>query len=84
MQGRAKNIVGLTVSRLAELRKKKGLSQDELATRAGITRAAVSFIESGKRKPSLLVTLKLANALEIELSSLLRKAERVPFKAHAK
>lgn len=35
--------------RLKEARKKKGLSQEEVAERAGLSQASVSLIESGGR-----------------------------------
>ncbi len=56
---------------LAELRKAAGLSQEELAFRAGIHRTQVSFIESGKRTPRLDTLVKLAGALEVPTSRLL-------------
>ncbi len=65
---------------LAALRKKLGMSHEVLASRAGVTRAAISFIENGKRKPTLLILLKLAGAMDTDLSTLLRKAERTPEK----
>jgi putative molybdopterin biosynthesis protein len=62
---------------LKTLRQTKGLSHDTLARRAGLTRPAISHIESGKRKPSLKVSIKLAHALDTELSELLRAIELI-------
>ncbi len=73
---RAETIIRSLAKQLAVLRKKLGLSHEVLAARAGVTRAAISFIESGKRRPTLLILLKLAHAMDADLSSLLRKAER--------
>jgi DNA-binding XRE family transcriptional regulator len=71
------DIIILSLARqLASLRKKLGLSHEVLAAKAGVTRTAVSFIESGKRRPTLLILLKLVHAMDAELSTLLRKAER--------
>jgi len=75
-QNRAEKIVHIMAGQFVELRKKKRLSHTQLATRAGITRAAISFIESGKRKPTLLLSLKVAHAMETDLSRLLARAER--------
>lgn len=51
------------------------MSHDELARKSGVTRPAISHIESGKRKPSLLMSLKLADALGKRLSDILYDAE---------
>jgi transcriptional regulator with XRE-family HTH domain len=55
---------------LAELRKAAGISQEELAFRAGIHRTQVSFIESGKRTPRLDTLVKLAGALDVPIADL--------------
>ena len=64
-----------TVRLFKELRLEKGLSHDALAKKAGITRSAISHIESGKRNPSLLVALNISHALGVEMSDLLKKIE---------
>ncbi len=70
-------LVGHAVSRMRQLRMELGLSHEKIANRAGITRPAVSHIESGKRKPSLAMAVKLAYALDVELSEILKYAESV-------
>ncbi len=52
------------------------LSHERLAAMAGIHRTAVSHIESGLRKPSLFVLIKIAKALGIKTSALLKDAEK--------
>lgn len=44
-----------------------GLSQSEVARRMGTTKSAVSRIESGRHRNSLLTLEKLAEALEMQL-----------------
>jgi len=65
----------LAVSGIVEMFKRirieRKLSHDLLAKRAGISRAAISHIESGKRSPTLLVCLKIAHALGVELSDII-------------
>lgn len=61
-----------TVKRFKALRLSGGLSHEALAQRAGVTRAAISLIESGKRRPSLLVALRIAAALDTNLSTVLK------------
>ena len=51
------------------------MSHDELAKRSGVTRPAISHIEGGRRKPSLIMSLRLAQALDKELSEMLSEAE---------
>lgn len=68
-------LMPLIVEQIVMLRKKLGMSHEALATKAGVSRTAVSYIENGKRKPTLLLALKLAHALEVDFSELLRRAE---------
>lgn len=50
----------------------KGLSQDELAVQANMRRSYLSDLERGTRNPSIQVLGRLAAALGIEPSDLLR------------
>ncbi len=61
--------------RLRELRLATGLSQEELAHRAGLDRTYVSSCERGRRNLTLEVIVKLAVALHIKPSSLLAKLD---------
>jgi len=65
----------IVVRELTKLRKEKGLSHEKLAQKVGVHRSAISLIENGKRSPTLVMCLKIANGLEVKLSSLLRKVE---------
>jgi transcriptional regulator with XRE-family HTH domain len=56
---------------LRPLRAHADISQEELASRPDIHRTQITFFESGQRMPMLGTTLKLAAALEVELSTLL-------------
>ena len=55
---------------LRSYRTQKGLSQSELATRAGITRQAVSSIESNLYLPTTAVALQLASVLDCRVEDL--------------
>ncbi len=55
-----------TTSRLRGLRGRASLSQEELAERAGVSRATVADLELGKRKPQPKTRRKLAEALGVE------------------
>ena len=63
------------VNRLKELRTGRGLSQGELAAGAGITRQAVSSIESNAYLPTTAVALRLASMLNCRVEDLFSLAE---------
>lgn len=52
---------------IREARTKKGISQGKLATIIGISQPFVAEIESGRKKPSIEVLMKICSALEISL-----------------
>ena len=56
--------------RIKELRKKKWLSQEELAAKAGLHRTYISDIERWEKNLSLENIEKLANALNEKISIL--------------
>jgi transcriptional regulator with XRE-family HTH domain len=62
--------VGLNVQRL---RRKRGLSQEELADRADIHQTYLSGVETGKRNPSLLVLERIGKALGADVEDLVKK-----------
>jgi transcriptional regulator with XRE-family HTH domain len=59
--------------KVKKARKKVGLSQEALALQAGINRSYVGQIERGIGNPSLLVLVKLATTLQIDVADLMRK-----------
>jgi transcriptional regulator with XRE-family HTH domain len=61
-------IVGQNVRRL---RTKKGLTQEQLAFEAKIDLTYVGGIERGERNPSLLVMVRIADALSVPVQKLL-------------
>jgi transcriptional regulator with XRE-family HTH domain len=56
--------------RLRELRKKRGLSQEQAAAQAGITTSHLSNIESGKENPTVDTFTGLASTLGVSLSDI--------------
>lgn len=58
-------------SYLKETRIDKGLTQEEVADRIGLTRQAVSAYESGKRQPGIDILMKLAEVYEVSIENLL-------------
>ena len=61
---------------LRELRHKKGWSQEELADRANLHFTYISQIERGLKSPSLRSLGQIADALEVSLSTLVKKMEQ--------
>ena len=55
---------------LKQLRKERGLSQDELAARLGTTKQVISRYENGQRMPRLSVVADYARKLGVPLSML--------------
>ncbi len=53
---------------IRKYRKEKGLSQEALAKRAGITAQTLSCIETGYNNPSFHVLIKLVHTLEIPMA----------------
>lgn len=50
---------------IAEIRKERKMTQEELAEKVGRTAIAISNIENGKVIPELLTVFELANALQV-------------------
>ena len=59
-------------NRIRELRDQKGISQEELAHRAGLSRTGMGFLETGKRWPRLDTLMKVADGLNIAVDELLK------------
>lgn len=59
-------------NRIKELRDRKGISQEELAHRAGLSRTGMGFLETGKRWPRLDTLMKVADGLNITVDELLK------------
>ena len=51
---------------LIEIREKKGFTQEQIATRCGISRQYYGMIESGARNASVVVAKRLGFVLEID------------------
>ncbi len=60
--------------RLRTLRKRKGLTQAELADKLGLDRSYVGEIEQGKRNPCLINLEIIAQGLQTTLSKMLSRS----------
>jgi transcriptional regulator with XRE-family HTH domain len=59
--------------KLREMRLDQGLSQQELAERAGTTREAISMMENGRRAPYPRTMRRLAGALGVSVADLRKR-----------
>jgi len=57
------------------IRAQKGISQEKLADLAGLHRTYVGSVERGERNISIDNIEKLANALEVKISSLIGEGQ---------
>jgi transcriptional regulator with XRE-family HTH domain len=69
---------------LRELRKKRGLSQEELAFKSGYHATYVGQLERGKKSPSLRAIMSLATSLDISASEFLSRLESLLPKVRVK
>lgn len=64
-----------------ELRKARlaaGLTQEELAAKADLSREYVNYLERGKREPTVGVFIRLCNAMKIHAPDLLARIMKMP------
>ncbi|MEM4546838.1 MAG: helix-turn-helix transcriptional regulator [Nitrososphaerota archaeon] len=58
---------------LRKLRKKKEITQKELAERLGVSQPYISMLERGKRFPTLRIAMKLADIFGVPIEQLFPK-----------
>jgi len=61
---------------LRAARSKAGVTQEDLAVRAKLTREYISLLENGKRTPTITVFIRLARALGASPSDWIRAMEK--------
>ncbi len=74
---RAKRVCLVFGARIRELRHERGLTQSDVAERAGVSLKYVSQIERGSRNPTLGVLLQLGRALDVTPERLVADLDRV-------
>lgn len=58
---------------LRDVRRSRGVTQEQLAVKSGVSRATISAFESGNGDPILSTLQKLADALGVQPADLLKK-----------
>lgn len=70
------NLRSALAEEIRRCRTKRGLSQEELAFRAGLHRTYISLIERARRSPTIDCLTRIAAALDVRASDLLANSEK--------
>lgn len=54
-------------NRIEEIRKERGIRQDEFAKRMGVSRQTISSLETGRYNPSILLAYKIAKYFQMTI-----------------
>lgn len=69
------NLRPILATNLRRLRESNGISQEELASRAGLHRTYIGAVERGERNITLATLQRIARAIEVDPISLLLQIE---------
>lgn len=64
--------------RVREERMRRGLTLDQLATQAGVSRAMISKIERGESSPTAVLLSRIGDAMGLSMSALMREPRSAP------
>ena len=57
-------------NRLEEIRRQKGIKQEELAEAMKVSRQTISSLENGRYNPSVILAIKLARYFEMKVEDI--------------
>ena len=57
-------------NKLEEIRKQKGIKQEELADAMGVSRQTISSLENGRYNPSVILAIKLARYFSMNVDDI--------------
>ncbi len=57
-------------NRLEELRKERGIRQEELADTLGVSRQTISSLEKGRYNPSILLAFRIARYFGMQIEDI--------------
>lgn len=57
-------------NRLEEIRKQRGIKQEELAEAMGVSRQTISSLENGRYNPSVILAIKLARYFQTKVEDI--------------
>jgi predicted transcriptional regulator len=62
---------------LRDERKRRGVSMNQVAERSGLSQGMISLVEHDLRNPTLDTLLRIADALELDLSKVIKRASKI-------
>jgi transcriptional regulator with XRE-family HTH domain len=72
----ADRILSGVMDRLHKERKRQGVSLQKLGALSGVEHTTIAKAEKGQRSPSLLICLRIADALGLDLEDVLKSARK--------
>jgi len=54
-------------NRIEEIRKEKGIRQEDFAKTLGVSRQTISSLETGRYNPSILLAYKIARCFDLKI-----------------
>lgn len=57
-------------------RERRGLSKYAVAQQSGLSQQAIGYMEKGHRIPSLETVLRIANAMNVDLPAIIKRAQK--------
>ncbi len=65
-------------NRIAELRKNRHMTQQDLADLLGVTRQTIISLEGGRYNPSIILAFKLARMFDMHIEDIFIYGEEAP------
>lgn len=72
----AARILAYVMDRLREERERQGLTLQRLGLISGVSRIMIAKMEKGERSPSLIICVRVADALGLQLGDLLNSVPK--------
>ncbi|MDR2924004.1 MAG: helix-turn-helix domain-containing protein [Treponema sp.] len=72
------------IDKIKSIRLKKGISQMELSLRSNLSQSFIVNIEKGKKQPSVLTLIRIAEALEVNPQDFFPEFINIDPKEHTK
>ncbi len=69
------DLVIIIGANLAQIRRERGLSLDNVAELTGVSKGMLAQIEKGQKTPSVTILWKIANGLKVSMSALMKNSQ---------
>jgi transcriptional regulator with XRE-family HTH domain len=76
--------LGYVIGQIKKIRTRKGISQMELSLRSELSQSFLANLEKGKKQPSVLTIIKIADALEVNPKDFFPESTNFETKQHIK